>query len=190
MVDTRIHDFALAEKWNDFFDFYRGRDYEYLFIVANDTIGRIESFDYMVQLAYEQNVDLLNCNVNRNLELFEQNLITYRTDLIEDGGTSNFLIKKGVIEKVGRVDEYFPHEYVERDYFHRVKLAGFNIKCTPMELFYHPPQSRSQVNRLGVGIASDRFNEKWGTGGHIPTLTNPKNDPNLNYEFCIGGKKL
>lgn len=187
MVDTRIHNNALAEKWNAFFDWWRWKDYDYLLIIANDTLARNESIDYMVQLMEETNVDLLNTNICRDFNAFQEQELKFKRDLVEQGGTSNFMLRRNVIEKVGRVDEYFPHEYIERDYFRRIELAGFVNRCTPMELFYHPSTSFSQINRTGVSEAQRRFIEKWGADwpDTFEKWEKPFNNPKLDFTYCI-----
>lgn len=187
-VDTRLHpkDQALTGKWNDFINFYRGKDYGYLLICANDTLAHPDALEYMVKLM-EDNPDMgvIHSTVNRDRTNFDTSLaspIEYTPSLhFDPSETANMILRKGVIEKVGEFDLLFPHEYNERDYFYRCKLAGFKLGTSSMGLFYHPNHSQDDPNRQGAWFARDNYIGKWGGDWMREIYECPFNNGALNF---------
>ena len=65
---------AVAGVWNNFFDNWRGKDYDYLFIVANDTQADINAIDYMVKyMDNHEDVGVVTGGVERKLKKFKKN---------------------------------------------------------------------------------------------------------------------
>jgi GT2 family glycosyltransferase len=176
----------LAQKWNEWLDSYRGTYYDYLFVTANDVEHKEQSIDYLVDFAQQNNIDVVSGSLGRNYEHFSEiDDIVFSTDIADRMDTPAFLIKKGVIEKVGRVDEYFPLEFVERDYFYRAELAGFKVAGAKMKLHYHPDESVTVgYNNERFQKAFDRYVQKWGGDALKEQFTYPFNDMSLDFTYC------
>jgi hypothetical protein len=96
---------------------------------------------------------------------------------------ATFLLRKGVIEKVGRIDEFFPVEFVERDYMYRMKLAGYDCIQPDVVTWYHPPYSGTVGNDLRrYDQAFKRYVLKWGDDPEVYQF--PFNDPSLDFTYC------
>src|SRR5690606_23014759 len=188
MVDTRLHpkEQALTGKWNDFINFYRGKDYDYLMICANDTIAHPNALEYMVRLMQDNSeIGILHPTMNRHIDDFNASLnqsIEYTPELTwNPAETANMIVRKGVIETVGEFDLLFPHEYNERDYFHRARKLGIKLGTSPMKLFYHPPHSQEDPYRQGVSVAANNYRMKHGGDWERETFDYPFNNPDLSY---------
>lgn len=197
-LDSRVHKLAVAEKWNEFFDWWRGKEYDYLVVMANDTLARAESIDYLVQcLEDNPRVGLLNGRMNRDRIAFLNKKIGYssKVEYGIKGDTSNFIVRKGLIETIGRIDDWFPYEYVERDYLYRCELAGsaYGVEgmapaCTEMELFWHPTSSGTRQNRRGLQEPRIRYCKKWGDLDLIENFKHPFNDDDFDFTYCHGAE--
>lgn len=187
-VDTEKYDSAVAGVWNNFLDQWRGKDYDYLIITANDVEFDPLAIDYNARFLEENpDVGISTFKVERDYDLFlegfgQQEYTDKRTtDRRIDPAA--FIIRKGVIEKVGRIDEEFPREFVERDYIHRVELAGFVVTQPDIVLNYHPPYAGTIGNdpeRLQRALR--KYVLKWG--GDKEVYTHPYNDLSLDYTYC------
>ena len=189
-IDKKRYDKSVAGVWNAFFDKHRGCEYDYLLITANDVEHDPNMVDFLVKYA-ERHKDLgvVSCMVTRDLEEFkhgfgQQVFIDRETKALKDPAT--FLIRKGVIEEVGRIDEYFPFEFVERDFLYRCKLAGFGWGQPDLILSYHPDHSGTignDINRLNASLK--RYVSKWGGDADAEIYKHPFNNLNLNYKYCV-----
>lgn len=185
-IDSRNESISLTKKWNDFLDQWRDRDYEYLVIIANDTLARPETIDYMVRFMNDNpDVGIGESKLNRNREEFLAIPIEYSTNsLVDIDDTSNFIIRKGVIEKVGRFNENrYPFAHNERDYIYRCKLAEVSVVQTEMRLFYHPPVSLTLENRGDYDDSRKTYREQWGGEWLAERYTKPFNKEELDYTF-------
>lgn len=167
MVDTRLHpkEQALTGKWNDFINFYRDKDYDYLLLCANDTFAHPYALEYIVKVMEDnKEIGILHPVMERNFNKFLGSSFPYTSEtFFSPHETANMILRKGVIEKVGEFDLLFPHERNEQDYFVRAKRLGINLATSPMKLFYHPDHSQDDPNRQGLKIADKNFLDKFGT---------------------------
>lgn len=185
-VDNRDERWSLTQKWNQFLDYWRDRAYEYLLIIANDTIAKSESIDYLVKFMKDNpNIGIGESKLNRDLNSFSSSEINYSKNYrltLED--TSNFIIRKGVIETVGRFNEKrFAFAYNERDYTYRCKLANILVVQTEMNLFYHPRSPLTLENRGDFNEDVRKYTELWGGDWTSETYNHPFNNPSLDYTF-------
>lgn len=186
-VDTKPYEYKVAGVWNAFLDKWRGKEYDYLMIVANDTVADIKAIDYMIKYMEENpNVGIVTGGVERDKETFKKNFgqIKYDARLLANIETPCFMIRRGVIEMIGRIDNWFPIEFVERDYFYRCKLAQIPVVGLATKLFYHPNESKT------VGYDDQRFQKafnkyilKWGGDALREVFTFPFNDTSLDFTY-------
>lgn len=179
----------VAQAWNWFFDQWRNKVYSYLMIVANDTIADPNAIDYMLRALKENpNAGLITGRVIRDIEEFEKSKGSFEYNSKLTKGLLDpacFIINKGVIEKVGRVDEEFPVEFVERDFIYRLKLAGYDSIQLDTPLWYHPPYSGTVGNdQERLQVAYRKYLAKWGGDANAERYMYPYNDMNLTYTFC------
>ena len=185
-LDSRNCPGKLTQKWNDFCDEFRGTEYDYLVIIANDTLGREETFDHMVRFMEEnQEVGIGEVKLNRNLESFLKAPVRYDPSYsVQITDTSNFIIRRGVIEKIGRFNEArFPFAFNERDYIYRAKLANVKVATIEMELFYHPEVSLTLENRGDFYSYRQLYIQLWGGDWQDEVYATPFNSPDLDYTF-------
>ena len=107
--DNNKYDTKVAGVWNNFFKEWVGKDYDYLMITANDTILDPLAIDYAIE-ALEEHPEAGVCtlHVTRDLEEFKKNFGQYKrsgelTPNYSSMDPANFVIKKGVLEKVGLI---------------------------------------------------------------------------------------
>ena len=187
--DHEPYDKRVAGVWNNFLDKWRGKKYDYLFIVANDTIADPNAIDYMIRcLEDNPEAGMVTGKVTREIVEFRKNEGTYKytsnltTGLIDP---ACFVFKKGVIEKIGRIDEEFPVEFVERDYIYRLRLAGYKVIQPDITLWYHPPFAGTignDDNRLRFYLR--KYIAKWGGDANMEEYKFPYNDASLDYTHC------
>lgn len=189
-IDTKKYDTAVAGAWNAFFDKWRGEEYDYLMITANDTIADVNAIDYMIQCAQENpNAGIISGHVTRDKEQFKKNYgqAEYSGELTQGYHNMDpacFLLPKGVIEKIIKSDEMFPREFVERDLIYRIKLAGYDWVEPRETLWYHPPYSGTIGNpgeRLQIALR--KYVAKWGADAGQEKFRYPYNDFRLDYSF-------
>jgi hypothetical protein len=190
-VDGEYYANRVAACWNVFLDQFRGKKYDFLLITANDMLAAPYALDYMLR-AMEDYPDagMVTGKIERNLKSFVANMARQKytrqltPDTIEKRiDPAAFLLRKGVIETVGRVDEWFPIEYVERDYMRRMHLAGFDCIQPDVVTWYHPSHSGTVGNDMQrFDAATKRYIMKWG--GDPETFQFPFQDPNLDFTFC------
>lgn len=190
ILDTKKYETKVAGVWNAFIDKFRGTDYDYLMIVANDMVADSNAIDFMVRCA-EENPDagMITSKVERDIEKFNANKgkIEYTSELTSGLiDPACFLLRKGIVEKVGRIDEYFPGAFVERDLIHRIKLAGYEVIQPEIVLWYHPPYSGTLGNDIDeLDKAYTRYVRKWGGDANAEQFRNPMNDISLDFTYCI-----
>lgn len=190
--DNKKYDTAVAGVWNAFLDEWRGKDYDYLLITANDTEADAQGIDHMVAFAEKyKGVGMITGKVERDYELFKQEYGKYRWDgeswtLNQPIDPACFLLRKGIIEKVGRIDEFFPREFVERDYIKRIKMAGYEVGQPNVVTWFHPSHAGTIGNdgqRLQRALR--RYMYKWGGDADRETFIAPLNDLRLDFTHCI-----
>lgn len=184
-IDASNEFISLTHKWNNFLDQYRDREYQYLIIIANDTLAKKESIDYMVRFMQENlDIGIGESKLNRNFEDFLNTNLEYSNNVIPLNDTSNFIIRKGVIEKIGRFNENrFPFAQNERDYIYRCKLGGVRVEQIAMQLFYHPPISLTLENRGDFKQDCERYREIWGGDWQSEQFKYPFNNPDLDFTY-------
>lgn len=187
--DNEKYETRVAGVWNNFLDKWRGKEYDYLMIVANDTVADKNAIDYMVRFAEDNpNSGMVTGKVIKDIKEFRKldgksEYINKQTVGLIDPAC--FILRKGVIEKVGRIDEQFPVEFVERDYIYRIKLAGMDVIQPDIILWYHPPFAGTIGNddaRLRFYLR--RYISKWGGDANYEKFSFPYNDMNLDYTYC------
>lgn len=188
-TDRKPYETAVAGVWNAFLDIWRNGDYDYLMITANDVEHDPSAIDFMVKcLEDNPSAGVVSIKVTRDVEEFkrgfgQQEYTKKLTRGLKDPAT--FMFRKGVIEKVGRIDEEFPIEFVERDYLYRCRLAGFDWIQPDIILSYHPPKSGTVGNDVDrLNTAYRRYVSKWGGDADQERFRFPYNDFNLNYTHC------
>jgi hypothetical protein len=182
---------AIAEAWNKFLDTWRGKEYSYLCITANDVIHDPMCIDYLVKYLQENgNHSVVTAKVIRDKEEFKkgfgQQLYVNKETIDKPKDPATIIFPKGCIEEVGRVDNYYECEFVERDLLYRCKLAGWKWIQPDIILDYHPPYSGTIGNdddRMHKALA--RYVSKWGGDADKEQWTHPLNDLNLNYTYTI-----
>lgn len=199
-LDTKRYEDRVAEAWNTFFDAWRGKEYDLLLIVASDMIADPNAIDYMANyLVTHEDAHVISGRVERDLKTFKKSFGQYTySDTLHRGlkDPACLMFKKGVIEKVGRVDQFFPMEFVERDYLYRCKLVGLNWVQLDTPLWYHPPLSGTIKSQGTELLTRDkltrRLNEalrhyivKWGGDADREQYTVPLNDLSLDYTYCV-----
>lgn len=189
-VDKKRYKTAVAGAWNALLDKWRGKDYDYLMITASDVEHDPNCIDYLVKCMEENpKAGIVSVKVTRDYEDFKKNFGQYKytsklTQGLKDPAT--FMLRKGVIEKVGRIDEYFPFEFVERDFIHRCKLAGYDWIQPDIILEYHPPRSGTIGNpQERLDAALRRYMAKWGGDANSEVFTSPFNNLSLDYTYCV-----
>lgn len=188
-IDNNKYDTAIAGAWNVFMDNWRGKDYDFLIITANDVVHDPMCIDFMVRYANETDSSVVTAKVVRDKKKFLKNFGQHKYKAVETVGAkdpASILLRKGVIEKVGRVDEAFPLEFVERDYLYRCKLAGFEWRQPDMELDFHPPYAGTIGNDFErLQKALKRYILKWGGDANQEVWQYPMNDARLNFTYCM-----
>lgn len=186
--DNNKYKFAVAEVWETFFSNFRGKKYDYLMIVANDTEMDCQAIDFGIRCLKEHpEAGVITFKVERDHDKYVKGY----GQGIYDGKLSRtyreldpacFILRKGVIEKVGEIDFQFPCEFVERDYWHRCRLAGFNWIQLDQVLCYHPPVAGTIGNSIErLKKALRRYTLKWGGDAGLEKFTHPYNNFNLDY---------
>ena len=186
--DNKRYKTRVAGAWNALLDPWRGKDYDYLMIVASDTIADPNTIDFMVKCAEENpKAGIITGKVIRDLKQFKKMVGKRKyTPKLTSGliDPACLIIRKGVIEKVGKIDEEFPFEFVERDYIWRCKLAGYEIIQPDVILWYHPPFSGTIGNpQLRLQKALRKYIRKWGGDANSEVFKFPYNDMNLDFTF-------
>lgn len=187
--DNKRYPKRVAQAWNALLDPWRGKEYDYLMIVASDTIADPNAVDFMVRCA-EENLEagIISGKVIRNLKRFKEYsgkraYIARLTRRRKDPAC--FLLRKGVIEKVGRIDETFPFEFVECDYIYRMQLAGYNYVQPDVILWYHPSFSGTIGNpERRLKQAFRRYVAKWGGDSYNEQFRFPYQNVNLDFTHC------
>ena len=106
--DGKKYEAKVAGAWNEFFKQWIGKEYDYLLITANDVEHDPNMVDYMVRCA-ESNRDagIVTCKVIRDYEefkrMFGQHEYTERLTTHRPKDPATFLLRKGVMEKVGLI---------------------------------------------------------------------------------------
>ena len=188
-IDTNKYPTKVAGVWNVFLDQWRGKEFDYLLITANDTIADPLAIDYMVRCAEENpNAAIITGKVTRSKDDFKKYFGQYKyTSRLTKGfiDPACFLIRKGVIERIGRIDEEFPCEFVERDYINRCKLAGYDVIQPDIHLWYHPPYAGTIGNDQDrLQLALRKYLQKWGGDATIEKFGHPYNDVSLDFTYC------
>lgn len=180
----------VAGVWNVFFKKFVDTEYDYLLITANDVEHDPMMVDYMVKCAEEhKQAGIISCLVTRDYEEFKKGFgqQVYTTELTTNipKDPATFLIRNGVIEKIGFADEQFPGAFVERDLIYRAKLAGYTWVQPHVVLEYHPPYSGTLGNdTVELQKALSRYTMKWGGDSESERFTHPYNDLSLDYTYC------
>jgi len=190
-VDSKRYESRVAGVWNVFLDKWRGKKYDFLMIMANDVQLDFNAIDIMINTLNDNpNAGVSTLHVTRDLEQFKKNygLQSYSGTLTSNYNQMDpacFMIKKGVIETVGRIDEQFPCEFVERDFWHRCILAGFKWIEPSQTLCYHPPYSATIGNdNERLKKALKRYKYKWGGDAGQERFLFPYNDMSLDFTFA------
>jgi hypothetical protein len=90
-----------------------------------------------------------------------------------------------VIEKVGKVDFTFPCEFVERDYWYRSKLAGFDWIQLDQILCYHPPYAGTIGNdQPRLMRALRKYILKFGGDAGEERFIVPYNNYSLDWTYA------
>lgn len=188
--DNKRYESKVAGVWNAFLDKWRGQEYDYLMITANDTILDPLAIDYGVKTLEEHpEAGVCTLHVTRDLDEFKKNYGQYKrsgglTQDYRNMDPANFIIRKGVIEKVGRIDDEFPCEFVERDFWRRCNKMGFEW-IEPIEILnYHPPYAGTIGNDTArLQRALRKYISKHGGDAGQETYDFPYNDPSLDWTF-------
>lgn len=186
--DNLKYDKAVAGVWNAFLDIWRGKEYDYVLIVANDTIATPNGIDFMIKCA-EENPEsgLITGMVTRDLNEFKKKKGEWKyTSELTKGllDPACFLLRKGVIEKVGRIDEVFKKEFVERDFLYRCQLADYNVIQPDVITWYHPPYAGTIGNSTArLHRALRKYVQKWNGDANCEQWKYPYNDLSLTYKF-------
>lgn len=188
LEDNKRYPKRVAQAWNTLIDRWRGKDYDYLMIVASDTIADPNAIDYMVRCAEKNpNAGMITGKVERNLKRFKRFAGKRKyTSKLTVGliDPACFLLRRGVIERVGRIDTEFPFEFCERDLIYRIKLAGYNVIQPDVVLWYHPPFAGTIGNdykRLQFYLR--KYVRKWNGDADMEQNRFPYNDASLDYTF-------
>ena len=190
-VDKEPYKARIAGVWNNFMDEWRGKEYDYLLITANDIQHDPKCVDFLGRLAEEHpEAGMVSGKVERDLNKFMEEFgkRTYAERLTvgfpKDPAT--MLFRKGVIEKVGRIDELFPLEFVERDYLYRMQLAGYQWLQSTEVLVFHPPFAGTIGNdKDRLQKAFEKYVSKWGGDATRETYRYPQNDMSKDFTFCV-----
>lgn len=180
----------VAGAWNALLDAWRGKEYDYLMITASDVEHDPMCIDFLVRCAEENpNAGIISTKVERDYDKFIQGFgqQEYTSKLTEDQpkDPATFLIRKGVMEKIGRVDEQFPGAFVERDLIYRAKLAGFDWVQPDIILEYHPPFSGTLGNdEIELQKALKRYMLKFGGDANQEQFKHPYNNLSLDFTYC------
>lgn len=189
-VDTKRYDTAVAGVWEAFLSKWRGKEYDYLLITANDMEADPCMIDFMVKAMQDNpQAGVCSSHVERDYEKFKQGYgqQVYSGELTQ--GYSNkdpvcMLLRQGVIEKVGKIDHAFPREFVERDYIRRINLAGYEW-IEPREiLIYHPDRAGTIGNDYErLQRALRKYKLKWGGDASQEVFRHPYNDLSLDISY-------
>lgn len=187
--DGKKYETKVAGVWNNFFKQWVNKEYDYLLITANDVEHDPKMVDFMVRCA-EQNpsAGIISCKVTRDIEEFRQGFgQQVYTDVLtthKPKDPATFLLKKGVIEKIGFADEQFPTAFVERDLIYRAKLAGYDWIQPDVILEYHPPFSGTIGNDdEELERSYKRYLGKWGGDANSERFLRPYNNFNLSISY-------
>lgn len=187
--DGKKYKAKVAGVWNVFLSEWIGKEYDYLLITANDVEHDPMCVDFLVRCAEDNpNAGIITTRVTRDIEHFKKHFGQYeytsKLTKNEPLDPATFLIRRGVIEKVGIADEQFPVEFVERDLIYRAKLAGYDCIQPDIILEYHPPISGTVGNDpLRLESAYNRYVAKWGGDANSEKFTHPYNDLSLDYTY-------
>lgn len=189
-LDTKKYDAKVAGVWNNFLDKWRGKDYDYLMITANDTILDPLAIDYGVRCLEEHpEAGVITFHVERDLDKFKKGFGKKQytgelTPSYSQMDPANFIIRKGVIEKVGRINQRYECEFVERDYWKRCELAGFKWIELKEVLNYHPPFAGTIGNdEKRLQKALRKYVLEWGGDAGQERFDHPFNDLNLDFTY-------
>lgn len=188
--DNNKYPRKVAQAWNTLLDPWRGKEYDFLMIMASDTILDPMAIDYVVKCMEENpSAGVVTLRVERDLEKFkagfgQQKYSGKLCPNYHDLDPANFLIRKGVIETVGRIDEMFPGPFVERDFWRRCNLAGFDW-IQPVEVLnYHPPHAGTIGNdQKELQAALRKYMLKWGGDAGQERFEHPYNDMRLSFTY-------
>jgi len=186
--DNNKYKFSVAEAWERFFDTFRGHRYNYLMITANDTEMDCRAIDFGIRCLEEHpEAGVIAFKVERDHDKYVKGY----GQGVYDGKLSKtykeldpacFILRKGVIEKVGEMDFQFPCEFCDRDYWYRCKLAGLEWIQLDQVLCYHPPVAGTIGNsneRLQTALR--RYVLKWGGDAGQEKYLCPYQNFNLDY---------
>lgn len=187
--DRKRYETRVAGVWNAFFDTWRGKKYDLLLVVANDMLADPQAIDYMAKYLMEHaDAHVISGKVTRDMDDFKKSFGQYDYSEKLTRGKKDpacFMLKPGVIETVGRIDNWFPFEFVERDFFYRLKLAGMNWVQLDIPLWYHPPYSGTIGNpQERLHQAYRRYVQKWGGDADQEKYLHPFNNLKLDLTYC------
>ena len=187
--DNNKYMYSVAEAWETFFSNFRFKKYDYLMITANDTEMDCNAIDYGIKYLESHSAGVITFKVTRDHDDFKKNYGKIRYDGKLSRNYSEldpacFILKKGVIEKVGRMDFTFPCEFCDRDYWYRSRLAGFEWVQLDEVLCYHPPFAGTIGNsdeRLEKALR--KYVVKWGGDAGQEVYKHPYNNLSNDYTF-------
>lgn len=184
--DNTKYNTMVAGAWNALLDQVRGTEYDFVMIACSDMQLDPLAIDYAVRYLEELEQDITTFECERDLDKFKDGFGQREFTLSETTGKRKdpacIMFRKGVIEKVGRIDEEFKMEFVERDYLYRCQLAGYDWMQPDVVLMYHPPHSGTIGNDVGrLQTAHRKYTAKWG--GDVETYRYPYNDIFLDWTF-------
>lgn len=193
--DNNKYKYKVAEVWETFFNNFRGKEYDCLMIMANDVELDCNAIDYAIKcLESHKEAGVITFHVTRDYDEFkrEYGQKVYNGRLTQSYSQMDpacFILKKGVIEKVGKIDYMFPCEFVERDYWYRCELAGYKWIELEETLCFHPSISSTIGNddeRLRTALR--KYVLKWGGDAGQEVYKHPYN--NLSYSYKDGTKNI
>ena len=178
----------------------------YVCLLNNDIVVTKDWLKKMIDFSEKYpDTGLINCVENwdkkkpypPNLEEYARTFEKEKGHYIELDHTTGacLLIKRGVIEKIGYLDErFYMGHYEDNDYSYRAKRAGYRC-CRLMDTYvwHYMSSSFNHLQNWREDIAKKNqrlYEEIWGKSKRILYITDPIKDYSLFEKMIIKGHSL
>lgn len=210
VVDLSQHSWALAKGWNYGIDRLCNQEgYDVAIVLNDDVVLRPDTGDLLawalLEGQYQQSWtdrEMLVISARHAApsdactDVPDWDLLNAAEPKMQPGPDfAMFGITAKAFELVGPFDEEFGVWHEDRDYHHRIQLAGYEAGAYPAAWHFRNGTTRTDPERAAAGHgifrrSRERFVEKWGGDCHHERFTRPFDPssavPNLGERLVSG----